>query len=409
MLFATGTGLKNKIFSANGQNPGVGGTQFATIILALKLASIRPNYQVYLCAEVYIKLQNPPKNLKQILIKDFYNLKLLDYTKTIFICPDGLLQNKKLFNKLLNYKIINWIHHPFKMPSYYRNLKFSVHVSVGTYQYFSNNLWYKPHWNIPNLVNKLKKYSFLKKIYKPNKTLRLVFLGALVMGKGFHYIAREWPKIKKKFPKIRLDVIGSTKTYDGKDSENKIIPSTNSYAKEILKYITDEDLQTKRVVFHGNLGKEKFRIIKKAHFAIINPTGKTEAFCYSARECLMCGTPVITSNDYGISDFMHNFPESSLGNSSEITNRLITITNNSSLYLNLQRRSFLVAQSFSKKTPEILSRWQQLIDTLVENKIIKNNPPTQIFNGNQFYLIIRILMRTVIVILQFIINKLFKK
>jgi glycosyltransferase involved in cell wall biosynthesis len=295
------------------------------------------------------------------------------------------------------------------MPSYYKNLKFSAHVSVGAYQYFSNNVWYKPHWHISNLFNAIVRDSLPKKIYKPNETLRLVFLGALILGKGFHYIAREWPKIKKKFPNVRLDVIGSTKTYDGKDSENKIIPTTNSYAMEILKYITDEDLQTKRVVFHGNLGKEKFKIIKKAHLAIINPTGRTETFCYSAIECLMCGTPVIASNDYGMSDFMRNFPECSLGNPSEITNKLITITNNSSLYLSLQKRSLLVAKSFSKRTPEILSRWQQLIDTLVANKIIKNNPPTQSFVGNQFYLIIRILIRSIIIILQFIFNKLFKK
>jgi glycosyltransferase involved in cell wall biosynthesis len=410
VFFAFGKAIKSKIFSANGQNPGVGGTQFATIILALKLANVRSNYQIYLCSDFFLRLQNSPKNLKQISIKDFFNdRKLFDYTKTIFICIDGILHNKKLLNKLLKYKIVNWIHHPFKMPSYHKNLKFSAHVSVGTYQYFSNNVWYKPHWHIPYLFNTLMRDSLPKKIYRPNETMRLVFLGALVLGKGFHYIAREWPKIKKKFPNVRLDVIGSTKTHDGKDPENKIIPTTNSYAKEILKYITDEDLQTKRVVFHGNLGKEKFRIIKKAHFAILNPTGRTEALPASTLECLMCGTPVIASNDYGMSDFMRDFPECSLGNPSEITNKLITITNNSSLYLSLQKRSLLVAKSFLKKTPEILSRWQQLIDTLVANKIIKNNPPTQSFVGNQFYLIIRIVIRSIIVILKFIFNKLLKK
>jgi glycosyltransferase involved in cell wall biosynthesis len=412
VFFTSSKALKSKIFSANGQNPGVGGTEFSTIILAIKLANVRSDYKIYLCSEVHLRLQNPPKNLKQILIKDFFYVpKLFDYTKTIFICSDGILHNKKLLNRLLKYKIVNWIHHPFRMPSYYnyKDLNFPVHVSIGTYQYFSNNVWYKPHWNIPYLFNILTWDTLPKKIYKPNKTLRLVFLGALVLGKGFHYIAREWPKIKKKFPNIRLDVIGSTKTYDGKVSENKTIPTTNSYAKKILKYITREDLQTKRVVFHGNLGEKKFKIIRRAHFALINPTGRTETFCYSALECLMTGTPVIASNDYGMSDFMRNFSETSIGSPSEITNKLITITNNSSLYLSLQKRSSFVAKSFSKKTPEILSRWQHLIDMLIANKIIKNNPPTQSFVGNKFYLTVRIFLRSIIIILKFMFNKTIKK
>jgi len=69
VFFASGKALKNKIFSANSQNPGVGGTEFTTIILALKLANVRSDYQVYLCSDVHLKLQNPSKNLKQILIK----------------------------------------------------------------------------------------------------------------------------------------------------------------------------------------------------------------------------------------------------------------------------------------------------------------------------------------------------
>ena len=410
MFFTFGRAVKNKIFSANGQNPGVGGTEFSSIILALKLANVRSDYQIYLCSDVHLKLQNPPKNLKQILIKDFfYGPILFDYLKTIFICSDGILNNKKLLNKLLKYKIVNWIHHPFRMPSYYKNLHFSAHVSVGTYQYFSNSIWYKPHWNIPNLFNSLTWDSLPKKIYKSNETLRLVFLGALVLGKGFHYISREWPEIKKSFSNVRLDVIGSTKTYNGKDPESKIIPTTNSYAKEILKYITNEDLQTKRVIFHGNLGKEKFKIIKKAHLAILNPTGRTEALPASPLECLMCGTPVIASNDYGMSDFMHNFPETSLHRPNQITKKLIFITNNKVLYQKLQKRSLLVAKSFLKKTPETLSKWQQLIDALVSNKIIKNKPPTQPFKGNKFYLIMRVLIRSVIIILKFIFNKQFKK
>lgn len=408
VFFISGKNLKNKIFSINGQNPGVGGTEFCTITLALNLANDRADYQVYLCTEVLLNSKNFPKNFKQILIRDFLDCKeLFCFEKTIFICPDGLLANKELLKKLVKYKLVNWIHHPFRIPTFYKNFKFSAHVSVGTYQYFSNNVWYNPHWHISNLFNIIKFNKLPKNIFKPKKGLRLVFLGVLVPGKGFHNIAKNWKKIKKRFSKVRLDVIGSTKTYTGKKSENKVIPTSNDYAKKILKYIEKDDLKKKLVVFHGNLGEEKFKIIKKAHFAILNPTGRTEAFPASVLECLMCGTPVITADDYGMSDFMSYFPETSLKSPNQIPEKLVLITNNSVIYSKLRKQSLFIARLFSKKNSKNLLKWEKLIDSLILNKKIKNNPPTQLFKGNKFYLIIRILIRSIIVILKLVLNKLY--
>ena len=408
----TGKAVHNKIFKANGLNPGVGGTEFVTIILAFALANQRKDYEVFLWSETPFKLQNPPKNLKQILIKEapFPTSKLFNSIDTIFICSDGALQNQKFSDKLIKCKIVNWLHHPFKIPFNYKYLKFSAHVSVGIYQYFSNNFWYKPHWHIPNLFN-IKLFNFSKyKFFKSNKTLRLVFLGALIPAKGFHHVAKAWLKIKKKFPNVHLDVIGSTKTYNGEEPENKKIPTTDSYANKILKFIPSEDLSSKRVTFHGNLGEEKFKIIKNAHLAILNPTGKSEAFPSSPIECLMCGTPVIASNDYGMLDVMYYFPEAKLSRPSEITIKLISIINNSSMYRNLQKRSLSVAKSFSGNKPKILLSWQNLIDNLKANNIIYSNPPIstpkfQFFSSNGLVLAIRILMYQILRALKLILKK----
>ena len=390
-----GNSIENKRFSKEGLNPGVGGTQFATIILAISLAKERKDYEVYLWTEVEVKIVDSPKNLKQILIKDapFPNSELFNSSITIFICTDGTIKDHINSPELIKCKIINWMHHPFVISSYFKNLKFSAHVSVGTYQYYSNNLWYKPHLNIPNLFNFKSFNSTPLKTYSSDQTLRIVFLGALVLGKGFHFVAKEWPKLKKKFPKIQLDVIGSTETYSGDKPENKRIPTTNEYAKNILKYISEDDLKNKRVIFHGNLGEEKYKIIGSAHLAIINPTGRTETFSYSSLECLMCATPVITSYDYGMSDFMRNFPEMVLNKPTDMTLKIFSTINNPKLFENLQKKSVLVAKSFSHRKSKILLRWQNLIDDLSSNKVIKNNPPAQSFKGSYFFLIIRIFIR----------------
>jgi glycosyltransferase involved in cell wall biosynthesis len=408
----SGKSVQNKIFKANGLNPGVGGTEFVTIILAFALAKEREDYEVYLWSEVTLKLEKPPKNLKQILTKEvpFPNSKLFNSANTIFICSDGVLQRQKFSNKLIKCKIINWLHHPFLIPFDYKTLKFSAHVSVGVYQYFSNNLWYKPHLHIYNLLN-IKLFNLLKyKFFKPNKSFRLVFLGALIPAKGFHHVAKAWLEIKKKFPNAHLDVIGSTQTYTGEEPESKKIPTTTAYANKILKFIPREDLLNKHVVFHGNLGEEKFKIIKNAHLAILNPTGKSEAFPASPIECLMCGTPVIASSDYGMSDIMCFFPEAKLSSPDEITSKLISIMNNPQIYRNLQKRSLLVAKLFSKNTPKILLRWQNLIDNLIKNKTIRNNPPIltpqlKFFSSNRLLLLIRILIYSVVMILKLIFKK----
>jgi glycosyltransferase involved in cell wall biosynthesis len=428
VLIVSGKAVQNKIFKANSQNPGVGGTEFVTIILAFALAKEREDYEVYLWSEVTLKLENPPKNLKQILIKEvhFPNSKLFNSESTILICPNSSLndyifsQHQKFLNKSIKCKIINWLHHPFNIPIDYKTLKVSAHVSVGVYQYFSNNFWYKHHWHIYNLFN-IKSFNLSKyKFFKPNRSLKLVFLGALIPDKGFHYIAKVWLEIKKKFPNVQLDVIGSTQTYTGEDPESKKIPTTTDYANKIFKFIPAEDLLNKRVVFHGNLGEEKFKIIKSAHLAILNPTGRSEAFPASPIECLMCGTPVIASGDYGMSDIMCFFPEAKLSGPDEIISKLISIINNSHKYRNLQKRSLFVAKLFSKNTTKILLRWQDLIDNLSKNNTIINNPPIsmtklQFFYSNRLLLLIRILIYSVYVRFPFFrsviskVNKIFRR
>ena len=143
-----------------------------------------------------------------------------------------------------------------------------------------------------------------------------------------------------------MDVIGSTETYSGDKPENKKIPTTNEYAKNILKYISEDDLKNKRIIFHGNLGEEKYKIISSAHLAIINPTGRTETFSYASLECLMCATPIITSYDYGMSDFMCNFPELVLNKPADLTLKIFSTVNNPKLFEHLQKKSPVVSKSF---------------------------------------------------------------
>ena len=149
--------ILNKVFSENCVNPGIGGSQFATIILALALAKKHKNYDIWLLSRSPIKIQNRPKNLKQILIKEISLIKNEPFhsLNTVIISKDNEIEELKseLLNKFVKYKIINWIHHPFQISNNFKHSIFSAHVSVGVYQYYSNFAWYKPHWHIPVIFN----------------------------------------------------------------------------------------------------------------------------------------------------------------------------------------------------------------------------------------------------------------
>lgn len=396
--------ILNKTFSENCVNPGIGGSQFATIILAFALAKKYKNYDIWLLSRAPIKIQNAPKNLKQILTKEIFLLKDEPFNSlnTVIISKENEIEEieLKLFNKFVNYKLINWIHHPFQILNNYKHNIFSAHVSVGIYQYYSNFAWYKPHWHIPVIFNAPVINYLKKKLYKPNESLRLVFLGALVPAKGFHYVAKSWPKILKLFPNAQLDVIGSTETYDGKKTQYKKIPTTDQYAKIILQYISEKDIKTKRVIFHGNLGKEKFKIIKKAHFALLNPTGSSEAMPISCLECLSCGTPVIASDDYGMGDFMRHFPELSIRKPDDIAFKIKSITRNPLLYKKLKTRCVKLGKLYAKQKPKILIKWRQLIEAVISNNIKIYKLPIKRFYGNRLILVIRIIKTLLIIYLK---------
>jgi hypothetical protein len=109
-------------------------------------------------------------------------------------------------------------------------------------------------------------------------------------------------------------------------------------------------------------------------------------------------------------DVMYYFPEAKLSRPSEITIKLISIINNSSMYRNLQKRSLSVAKSFSGNKPKILLSWQNLIDNLKANNIIYSNPPIstpkfQFFSSNGLVLAIRILMYSILRALKLILKK----
>ncbi len=360
--------IQSKRFSIAKGNPGVGGTEFNSIILALTLASAHLNWQIVLGHQHPIILEDAPSNIVQEIFPD-----ISAFLKALKLCPTDraivpaliLIKACTDLIKQVEQQIVCWSHHPFDVEAQILNSRadFRAIVCVGTYQFYSNTNLRSKIYHIQNLfylppLQKKKKDQYLN-----HRKLNILFLGALTLGKGFAEIAKAWKSLKQKFPDVKLHVIGSSATY-GWPTEAELVPTSKKYASQILRSIPEDDIHQGRVIFHGNLGIEKWDIMAQCDIALLNPTGQTEAFPASVLECMACGIPVIASNDYGMSDTMRFFPELVINNHKNITDKVEWLISNPSRYREMQQRSLAIAQEFSSQTNVIVKRWHKLVEAI---------------------------------------------
>ena len=385
--------VQGKSFTATGQNPGVGGTQYVSILLSLLLARRFPELQLRVINQIGIVLPDAPPNLTVELENDINEfLRSMEPVggNFVIILPVSLLRSAEtaLVEKFREH-IVGWVHHPFQFDYLVQRLRLVAQVHVGEFQYYSNSSFYNVNWHINNpFVLPDVSHGQRKAVTDPK--IRVVYLGALVKVKGFGHLARQWSAIKNVLPEVELHIIGSSATY-GKPPEHRLIPCDLNFAEEILSHIPLADIEEGKVVFHGNLGQEKFEIMRSAHFAILNPTGASEAFPASPLECMACGLPVIASDDYGMSDSMRFFPELILRTPEDIPARVQFLMEDQYRYEELSARSTAVAAWFDGQTNVILARWRRLFE-LVGNgrqRDIPHHPPIGSLYGSRLKLRMR--------------------
>lgn len=137
------------------------------------------------------------------------------------------------------------------------------------------------------------------------KDERLVaYMGALVPMKGFHVLAKAWPKVQARFPDAKLSVIGSVKIYGENEKVGPLGVAHDDYERQhLMPYLCDKDGKLHpSVTFHGQLGEEKYEILRKALIGVANPTGRTETCCVSAIEMAACKTAVVSGAYYALLD-----------------------------------------------------------------------------------------------------------
>lgn len=366
-----GPGKGNVVCASNVDkgNPGVGGTQYCMLELAHYL-NVNTDYQVTLIAKRCYLVE---EGISFILLKD--ETTICDVVQ--LINPDILIMSQFCDKSLekdiakVNCKVIIWSHNYIyadfcKFISKTDSIKANVFVGKQQYDRYIDDDVVSKSTYIYNMF-----LDNTPSVDRENDGKTVVYMGALVEGKGFAELCSIWPSIIQEIPNARLLVLGSGGLYASNQLGRYGIAS-HTYENKFIKYITDESGKIiPSVEFLGVVGDGKTDIFRKASVGVVNPTARTETFCMGVVEMAEAKLPVVTIGKNGYFDTVVDGETGFLGNSlDEVRKYIVNLLRDSSknIYLgdNAKRR-------ISKFSPRIIGpQWVDLLEAVHNGTYIPN-------------------------------------
>ena len=326
------------------ENPNIGGTEFVTIQLALELAENEPKFEVRLVTIHPFQINEIPKNLKIVSLKNDFSFK----KGSVVILSS---KSTPILNSMRteNQRIILWSHHPHDF--LIRDAKFQVSelVSIGAYQYESNRLIYGEHSKIQNIPPRVN----IKLGTVNRKELRnFIYLGSFAPAKGLSKIIRNFKYLYQINPSFKLNILGGT-IYDF--DKDTMPPAIKTAYQRLPRSVKNN------VCFLGAVEQGKGEIIAKHDLALLNPTGKSEAFPASVLECYYQGIPVIASYDYGMSEFLPIKSPVSIKNGNSAVSAFAYL-NEPENYQKECERIYSLVEIYLSKRKNILDAWCRVLN-----------------------------------------------
>lgn len=352
--------VKDKIFKSNLSNPGIGGTEYLSVVLGIALSEEYKDLKITIVTDNRFEVETVNKNFNIIIgdVREIFNKNELG--DGYWILTRASAQELKLSKEnCQNKKIALWSHHPSDWRCFKYKKLVDFFVSTGEYQYISNYHYFKKNIKIGNLY--YRQNTDIEKTKKAKKkTFDILFLGALIPAKGFHHVLKHWNKIITEVPNAVLHVIGGSKLYGIESADNQPFPCDASYANTLSKIIINQKIDLSKVIFYGSCGEERFKIYKDIDVAIINPTGQSESFSFNLHECLDFGIPTICSNDYGLNDTMSHFKELSILSPGNIIEKILYLKSSDEIYKEISNKSFFYISQYNLRNKNNLSEWYSL-------------------------------------------------
>jgi glycosyltransferase involved in cell wall biosynthesis len=281
--------------------------------------------------------------------------------------------------------------HPHHLRRMARSKYFKSLVCVGREQY--DSLVDSPLWSkLSYIDNGIHVNSCAPESTIETKDPRFVtYMGALVPMKGFHVLAEAWPKVLRQFPDAKLSVIGSVKMYGDNLSVGPLGIASKDYEQQhIIPHLCDAYGHLHpSVTFHGQMGKQKFSILRKSSVGVVNPTGQTETCCVSAVEISACRTAVVSGAYYALLDTVLDEKTGLLGRGiDQLAQNICRCLDNPDLAKKLGDSGYKrVSQQYDFSA--VAPKWDELFRTLQKNSIPR--PTGKLKNIFYHYKLLRII------------------
>lgn len=289
-------------------NPGCGGTEFLFVALPYYLEKLGgPGYQPVILAN---HVQNLPDCLTCYSVEDVWDAARAAKAHgcSIFVYRPRRHQETGLIELLssLDLSAICWLH-VTPTGQHLRELAYSSIIKAFVcVEHEQHDLaWDSPAWSkLTYIVNGFDIENFQLPTPPPKEPDLVVYLGSLVPQKGFHLLAKVWPRVLQRCPNARLEVIGTGALYKANARLGRWNIAERGYEEQyIIPYLAGEDGQPHpSVTFLGKLGLEKKDVLHRAVVGVPNPTGQSENCPGSALEFQACGTAVVSGAYFGLLD-----------------------------------------------------------------------------------------------------------
>lgn len=366
-------------------NPGIGGTQFCFLMLIRYYSKINKTDELIV---YHLNSNDSNKYWENIILK---HTTLEDFSleckkDNIDIALISISRLKFLERRLDEYciKTVVWAHNFLTQELLDLTRKSDIVkriVFVGKEQYdrYIDDDIIKKSVCIMNIFNadcpEYQRIAQLKNI--------VTYTGAIVKGKGFHVLAKEWINILKEIPDAELYVLGTGNLYGGNLKIGKYGIASEEYEQEFMPYLLDSEGNIHPSVhFMGILGKEKNEIYQKTKVGIINPTARTEICSISAIEMGACGIPIVSKFHNGMPDVIEN-EETGLLVTNEVSFRksVIRLLKDNQLNLLYSKQAKIYVKK--KFNPDLgIQLWERTFQEVKDDLLPLYNPPQKNYMNN---------------------------
>lgn len=298
----------------NNGNPGIGGSEYALLLVAERLAQSSDSLAVYLISQSRNDtLPTSNGKLKRLYADSEESLMsvLLSNEIDYVVIRYGVIGADSAFYSQIGYqtKVVLWNENFISKRdrSLFGGLKSVVRsIAVGKEQldlYLDHSFYKKSDYiynPIPPGLIESSRNCIVDYLQRPKN---VIYMGSLTPSKSFDVLAKAWPQILKMEPEANLYVIGTGQLYGRNQVLGRYGIAEKTYEDEFMPYLCSEDGGIlPSVHFCGLMGSEKVEILRNARVGVPNPTGHGETFCIAGVEMQLAGCLVTSKRCPGYLD-----------------------------------------------------------------------------------------------------------